>query len=171
LRSLRNDVAAEGGLNELELIEGQAGDAAVIGVLDFVALAERGAQHADRISPVSLDFEMNGADWLQGGYSMSLQINTVKIMYDECVATFAGCTIPRSTDIIGQNANYRGKAGAGKMRIKLTSSWNGDKNFALPIPLYTDILIGNLTGGLGQCLCVCLHVQCFEEEMESLPAG
>jgi hypothetical protein len=58
-RILGNDVAAEGGLNELELIEGQAGDAAVIGVLDFVALAVGGAQDADRVGAVRLDFEMN----------------------------------------------------------------------------------------------------------------
>jgi hypothetical protein len=68
-RILGNDVAAEGGLNEFELIEGQAGDAAVVGVLDFVALAEGGAQDPDRIGAVSLDFEMNGSVWFQDGYT------------------------------------------------------------------------------------------------------
>lgn len=74
-RILRNDIAAEGGLDEFELIEDQPGDAAVIGVFDFVAIAEGGAQDADRAGPVSLDFEVNASDWLQGGYTKSHYIN------------------------------------------------------------------------------------------------
>ncbi len=58
---LGNDVATEGGLDELELIEAQAGDASMVGVLDFIAVAERGAQDADGIGPVTLNFEMNAA--------------------------------------------------------------------------------------------------------------
>jgi hypothetical protein len=38
-------------------------------VLDFVALAEGGAQDPDGIGAVSLDFEMNGTDWFQDGYT------------------------------------------------------------------------------------------------------
>jgi hypothetical protein len=71
---LRNDVAAKSGLNEFELIEGQAGDAAMVGVLNLVALAKGGAQDADRIGPVSLDFEMDASVGLQDGYYIPISV-------------------------------------------------------------------------------------------------
>ena len=67
-RILRNHVAAEGCLNEFELIQSQAGDATVVGVLDLAVLAEGRAQEADRLSSMGLDLEMNRADWFQDGY-------------------------------------------------------------------------------------------------------
>ena len=39
-RILWNHLAAEGCLNEFELIQGQAGEATVVGMLNLVALAE-----------------------------------------------------------------------------------------------------------------------------------
>ena len=67
-RILRNHVAAEGCLNEFELIQRQAGDATVVGVLNLVALAEGRAQDADRMGPMSLNLEMDRADGFQDGY-------------------------------------------------------------------------------------------------------
>ena len=67
-RILRNHVAAEGCLNEFELIQSQAGDATVVVVLNFVALPERRTQDAHRIGPMRLNLEMDRPDWFQDGY-------------------------------------------------------------------------------------------------------
>ena len=77
-RIFGNHVAAEGCLNEFELIQRQAGDATVVGVLDLVALAEGRAQDADRIGPMSLDLEMDRADWFQDGYIICNALFAVK---------------------------------------------------------------------------------------------
>jgi hypothetical protein len=50
------------------LIQSQAGDATVVGVLNLVALAEGRAQDAHRMGPMSLNLEMDRADWFQDGY-------------------------------------------------------------------------------------------------------
>ena len=78
-RILRNHVAAEGCLNKFELIQSQAGDATVVVVLNFVALPEGRTQDAHRIGPMSLNLEMDRANWFQDGYiirNIILYVNT-----------------------------------------------------------------------------------------------
>ena len=57
-------------LNEFELLQSQSRDATVVGVFDLVALAEGGAQEADRVGAMSLDLEMDRTDCFQGGYTI-----------------------------------------------------------------------------------------------------
>src|SRR3977135_3408742 len=54
-RALGNDIAAEGSLQQFELLQSQAGDAAVGGVLDFAMLAIGRTDEADRITAVALN--------------------------------------------------------------------------------------------------------------------
>ena len=54
----RDDLAAESGLQEFEFVEREAGNAAVIGVLDLAIEAEGGADEAVMIFAVGLDFQM-----------------------------------------------------------------------------------------------------------------
>ncbi len=54
----RDDLAAEGSLQQFEFVEGQAGDAAVIGVVNLAVEAEGGADEAVVILAVGLDFQM-----------------------------------------------------------------------------------------------------------------
>jgi hypothetical protein len=70
-RIFGNDLAAKGGADEFELIQSQAGDTAVVGMLDFAVLAEGGAQDADRLGSMGLDLEMDRADGFQDGHIIS----------------------------------------------------------------------------------------------------
>jgi hypothetical protein len=56
--TLGQSLSGEGGLNEFELFEVQAADAAMVGVHDFALLAEGGAENADGVKAVGLDFEV-----------------------------------------------------------------------------------------------------------------
>jgi hypothetical protein len=69
-----NHLAAESGLNEFELIQGQPRQATVVGVHNLVAFAEGRAQDANGISPMGLDLEMDGAEGFQDGYVISTRI-------------------------------------------------------------------------------------------------
>ena len=40
----------------------------MVGVPDFALLAKGGAENADRVTAVGLDFEMKWAEWLHDGY-------------------------------------------------------------------------------------------------------
>jgi hypothetical protein len=53
-----NDVAAEGGLDELEFVQRQAGNTAVIGMDDFTVGAERRADNAVVLGAMSLDLQV-----------------------------------------------------------------------------------------------------------------
>ena len=64
-----NDVPAEGGLDELELLQRQAGDASVVGVFDRAVLAIGGAQDAVDGGAMLLDFEMNRSCGSHDGYT------------------------------------------------------------------------------------------------------
>ena len=66
--ALGQSLSREGGLNEFELFQVQAGDAAMIGVHDFALLAEGGAENADGAKAMGLDFKVYGAEWLHDGH-------------------------------------------------------------------------------------------------------
>src|SRR5664279_2295289 len=68
--ALGQSLSGEGGLNEFELFEVQAGKAAVVGVHDFALVAERGAENADGVKAVGLDFEVKWAERLHDGYTI-----------------------------------------------------------------------------------------------------
>ena len=70
--ALRDDIAAEGRLQQCELLQGQAGDAAVSGVFDFAVLAKGRADDADRITAMALNFEMKGKRFAFNGYQTSI---------------------------------------------------------------------------------------------------
>jgi hypothetical protein len=57
-------------LNEFELFEVQAGKAAMVGVHDLTLVAERGAENADGVKAVGLDFEVQWAERLHDGYTI-----------------------------------------------------------------------------------------------------
>jgi hypothetical protein len=67
-RALRDHLAAEGGLQQLELREAQAGEAAVGGMFDFAVLAIRGADEADGVASVVLNFEVEARRGTFDGY-------------------------------------------------------------------------------------------------------
>jgi hypothetical protein len=54
----RNDVPAESGLDQLELSQGEAGDAAVIGVVDLAVEAEGGTDEAVMVFAGRWDFQV-----------------------------------------------------------------------------------------------------------------
>jgi hypothetical protein len=66
--ALGQSFSGEGGLNEFELFEVQAGDATMVGVHDFARLAEGGAENTDGAKAVGLDFEVNRAERFHDGY-------------------------------------------------------------------------------------------------------
>jgi hypothetical protein len=66
--ALRNNIAAEGSLQQFELLKTQAGDAAVGGMSDFAVLAKGRADKADRITAVALNFEMKGKRFAFNGH-------------------------------------------------------------------------------------------------------
>jgi hypothetical protein len=68
--ALGQSLSGEGGLNEFELIEVQAGEATVVGVHDFACLAEGGAENADGVEAVGLDFEVKRAKQFHDGYTI-----------------------------------------------------------------------------------------------------
>jgi hypothetical protein len=90
-RALGNDLTAEGRLEKLELLQGQADDAPVVGVFDFTVLAEGGTQNAVEGGPVLLDFQVDG--WygfqygLQSGYINTPILFIVKPNNCQCMAT------------------------------------------------------------------------------------
>jgi hypothetical protein len=70
--ALRNDIAAEGSLQQFELLQSQAGDAAVSGMFDFAMLAIGGADEADRITAVALNLKMKGKRFAFNGHQTSI---------------------------------------------------------------------------------------------------
>ena len=87
-RVFGNHFAAEGSLDEFELVQRQAGDAAVILVFDGVALAERRAQNADGIGAMSLNFEMNRWPSPHDGYRIPYINHVIKNNVNIYMATF-----------------------------------------------------------------------------------
>jgi hypothetical protein len=68
--ALGQSLSGKGGLNEFELFEVQAGDAAMIGVHDFALLAEGGAENADGAKAMGLDFKVYGVERFHDGYTI-----------------------------------------------------------------------------------------------------
>ena len=68
--ALGQSLAGEGGLNEFELFEAQAGEAAMVGVHNFALVAERGAENADGVKAVGLDLKVDGAERFHDGYTI-----------------------------------------------------------------------------------------------------
>jgi hypothetical protein len=66
--ALGQSLSSEGGLNEFELFETQAGEAAVVGVHDFALLAEGGAENADGAKAMGLDFKVYGVERFHDGH-------------------------------------------------------------------------------------------------------
>jgi hypothetical protein len=66
--ALGQSLSSEGGLNEFELFEAQAGEAAMVGVHDFALLAEGGAENADGAKAMGLDFKVYGAERFHDGH-------------------------------------------------------------------------------------------------------
>src|SRR5262249_12868206 len=60
-RALKHHIATKGGLEHFELVQRQARNAAVGGVVDFALRAVGGADDADRITAVELKLESGGA--------------------------------------------------------------------------------------------------------------
>jgi hypothetical protein len=75
--ALGQSLAGEGGLNEFELFEAQAGEAAMVGVHDFALVAERGAENADGVKAVGLDLKVDGAERFHDGYTIRYSITHV----------------------------------------------------------------------------------------------
>ena len=73
--ALGQSLSGESRLDEFELLQVQAGDAAMVGVQDVALEAEGGAEEADRVEAVGLDFEMDRADRFHNGY---------RIRYNAC---------------------------------------------------------------------------------------
>ena len=59
--ALGQGLSGEGGLDEFEVFQAQTGDAALVGVQDFAVLAKGGAEDADGVAAVGLDFEVQTA--------------------------------------------------------------------------------------------------------------
>ena len=77
--ALRNDIAAEGSLQQFELLKPQAGDAAVGGMSDFALLAKGRADEADRITAVALNFEMKGKRFAFNGHQISTSVSNNQV--------------------------------------------------------------------------------------------
>jgi hypothetical protein len=63
-----HDLTAEGGLEQFKLRQAQAGEPPVGGMFDFAVLAEGGADEADGVAPVVLDFEVEAGRGAFDGY-------------------------------------------------------------------------------------------------------
>jgi hypothetical protein len=59
-------------LEQFEFIQSQAGNAPVVGMFDFTALAVGGADETDRITPVGLNFEVKPGRSAFDGYHITL---------------------------------------------------------------------------------------------------
>src|SRR5208283_658830 len=70
-RALGHHIAAEGSLQQSELLQSQAGDAPMARVLDFAMLAIGRAEEADRITAVALNFEMKWQRFALDGHQIS----------------------------------------------------------------------------------------------------
>jgi hypothetical protein len=68
--TLGQHLTGKGRLEEFELRQAQAGEAAVVGVFDLAVLAKGRAQQAHRADSLGLDFEVDGPRGLQAGYTM-----------------------------------------------------------------------------------------------------
>jgi hypothetical protein len=79
--ALGQSVSGEGGLNESELFEAQAGEAAMVGVHDSARLAEGGAEDAHGVAAVGLDFKMDRTERLHNGYTILYIPIVVNISY------------------------------------------------------------------------------------------
>ena len=78
--ALGQSLSGEGGLNEFELFEVQAGEAAMVGVHDFALVAERGAKNADGVKAVGLDLKVYGAERFHDGYILRYSSSHVNII-------------------------------------------------------------------------------------------
>jgi hypothetical protein len=78
--ALGQSLPGEGGLNEFELFQVQAGEATMVGVHDFARLAERGTKDTHGVEAVSLDFEMDRTERLHDGYT----IRPIHIHFNIC---------------------------------------------------------------------------------------
>ena len=67
-RAFQHDIAAKSGLEHFELIQGQTRNAAVAGVFDFALRAVGGADDADWITAVALNFEVKAKRSGSDGY-------------------------------------------------------------------------------------------------------
>ena len=85
--ALRDHLPAEGGLQQLDLGEAQAGEAAVGGMFDLTVLAIRGADEADGVTPVVLDFEVEAGRVAFDGYYIVSDRWTIQLKYTKCMAT------------------------------------------------------------------------------------
>ena len=70
--ALGHDIATEGSLQQFELFQGKASDAAVGGMFDFALLAKGGADKADRSTAVALNFEVERKGFAFNGHQISI---------------------------------------------------------------------------------------------------
>lgn len=98
---LGQDVVAQGGLDVEQGDERQAGEASVLLVLDLAigGIAKGGAQDADGIFPVALDFEVDGVV-IFDGYRKALIHKLHKNNNFQCMATL---------EMKNRNESYGGK--------------------------------------------------------------
>jgi hypothetical protein len=78
--ALGQSLSGEGGLNEFELFQVQAAEAAMVGVHGFARLAEGGTENADGVKPVGLDFEVKWSERLHDGHIIRyihIHVNTM----------------------------------------------------------------------------------------------
>ena len=85
--ALGQSLSGESGLDEFELIEVQAGEPTMVGVPDFALEAEGGAENADGVKAVGLDFEMKWAEGFNDGYSISMLSRSSQYNIYICMAT------------------------------------------------------------------------------------
>src|SRR5208283_941807 len=86
-RALGHHIAAEGSLQQSELLQSQAGDAPMGRVLDFAMLAIGRAEEADRITAVALNFEMKGKWFASDGHQTSINVMICQDKTTICMAT------------------------------------------------------------------------------------
>src|SRR5208283_4727483 len=86
-RALGHHIAAEGSLQQSELLQSQAGDAPMGRVLDFAMLAIGRAEEADRITAVALNFEMKGKWFASDGHQTSINVMIYQDKTTICMAT------------------------------------------------------------------------------------
>jgi hypothetical protein len=80
-------LAAEGGLEQLELREAQAGEPPVGGMFDFAVLPEGGADEADGVAPVVLNFEVEAGRGAFDGYYIATITRQSQPKSTKCMAT------------------------------------------------------------------------------------
>jgi len=73
-----HDVTAEGRLDELGLLTGQADNAAIVGVSDFAGLPEGGTLKAGEGGSVLLDCQVDGWSGHNDGYTPTLRVHEVE---------------------------------------------------------------------------------------------